>query len=259
MIRFVDMAEQHAYFSEDYPVNIYALSEQSVTIEFGTLISEDLLNIITGFNQFLLQNPFAGLITTVPAYSSLTVFFDPLTVAGSDLPGKFCYDKVSQYLKKIGQTKRAASYILSDRVVIPVCYGEDFGPDISLVAQTNKLSINEVIEIHAAGVYTVFMIGFVPGFAYMGGMDVRLTTPRKAVPDAKIPAGAVGIAGGQTGIYPLETPGGWQIIGRTPLKMFDVNRSQASLLKGGDQVVFKPVNSDEFNMMLQNEYENQHH
>jgi len=253
------MAEQRAYFSTDYPVNIYALSEQSVTVEFGTLISEELLSLITGFNQFLLQNPFPGLITTVPAYASLAIFFNPLIVAASDLPGKFCYDKVAQYLKNIGQTKRAESHLATDKVVIPVCYGGDFGPDILTVAKTNHLSINEVIEIHAAGLYTVFMIGFVPGFAYMGGMDTHLTTPRKAVPDAKIPAGAVGIAGTQTGIYPMETPGGWQIIGRTPLKMFDVGRPQPSLLKGGDQVTFKPIAKDEFNMMLQNEYENQHH
>ncbi|MGN7989305.1 5-oxoprolinase subunit PxpB [Pedobacter sp. 22226] len=259
MTRFIDMAEQCAYFSADYPVNIYALSEQSVTVEFGTVISEELLKLITGFNQFLVQNPFPGLITAVPAYASLTVFFDPLVVIASDLPGKFSFDKVSQYLKKIGRTKREESYMQSDTIVIPVCYGGDFGPDISAVAQTNHLSTKEVIDIHSSKLYTVFMIGFVPGFAYMGGMDTRLTTPRKAVPDAKIPAGAVGIAGGQTGIYPMETPGGWQIIGRTPLKMFDVSRSQPSLLKGGDQVTFKSVGTDEFNTMLQNEYENQHY
>ncbi|WP_293305637.1 5-oxoprolinase subunit PxpB [Pedobacter sp. UBA5917] len=253
------MAEQETYFSADYPVKFYGLSEQSLTIEFGTVINKDLLDLITGFNQHLLQNPFPGFITTVPAYSTLTVFYDPLSVSVFDLVGETCYDKVCSYLKKLGQTKRKQSVAATDKIIIPVCYGGAYGLDIATVAQTNGITENEVIEKHASGLYTVFMIGFVPGFAYMGGMDAKLTTSRKTIPDAKIPAGAVGIAGSQTGIYPMETPGGWQIIGRTPLKMFDVNRSQPSLLKGGDEVSFRPIGIEEFNDYAANEYENQHH
>ncbi|WP_316825031.1 5-oxoprolinase subunit PxpB [Pedobacter miscanthi] len=253
------MAEEETYFSANYPVKIYGLSEQSLTIEFGTLINKNLLALVTGFNKLLLQNPFPGFTTTVPAYSTLTVIYNPLIVSASDLAGETCYDKVSNYLKNLGQVKKEQSVVMADKVVIPVCYGGDFGPDILTVAQSNKLTVNEVIEIHTAGLYTVFMIGFVPGFAYMGGMDDNLATPRKAIPDAKIPAGAVGIAGTQTGIYPMQTPGGWQIIGRTPLKMFDINRLQPSLLKGGDQVTFKAIEITIFNEMMQHEYENQHH
>jgi inhibitor of KinA len=241
------MSEQTAYFTADYSVNIYGLSEQSVTVEFGTVISEELLSLITGFNQLLLQNPFPGLITTVPAYCTLTVFFDPLKVIATDLPGQFCYDKVSLYLKKLGLTKREKSTSVADQLIIPVCYGGDFGPDILTVAQTNNLTEAEVIEMHTSVQYTVYMIGFVPGFAYMGGMDEKLTTSRKQTPDAEIAAGSVGIAGTQTGIYPMETPGGWQIIGRTPLKMFDVDRAQPSLLKSGDLITFKAIGIEEFN------------
>ena len=241
------MTEQVGYFGANIPIKIYGLSEKSVTIAFGTAIDHDLLALITDFNQLLLQNPFSGLITTVPAYTTLTVFFDPLNVMLSDLPGQVCFEKVSAHLNKIAQTKREKSSKIADKLIIPVCYGGDFGQDLSTVARTNELSETEVIDIHTAGQYTVFMIGFVPGFAYMGGMDARLSTPRKEVPNAKIPTGSVGIAGNQTGIYPMETPGGWQIIGRTPLKMFDVNRLQPSLLKGGDMVNFKAIGIEEFN------------
>jgi len=241
------MNEQLGYFETDTPLKIYGLSEKSVTITFGTAIDNDLLGLITDFNQLLLQNPFSGLITTVPAYTTLTVFFDPLNVMSSDLPGQVCFEKVSAHLNKIAHIKREKSRTIANKLIIPVCYGGDFGQDLLTVARTNKLSETEVIDIHTAGQYIVFMIGFVPGFAYMGGMDARLSTPRKEVPNAKIPTGSVGIAGNQTGIYPMEIPGGWQIIGRTPLKMFDINRLQPSLLKGGDMVTFKAIGIKEFN------------
>ncbi|CAH0268147.1 Kinase A inhibitor [Pedobacter sp. Bi27] len=241
------MNEQLGYCGTNIPIKIYGLSEKSVTVGFGTTIDHDLLALITDFNQLLLQNPFSGLITTVQAYTTLTVFFDPLIVMLSDLPGQVCFEKISAHLNKIVQIKREKSSTIPDKLIIPVYYGGDFGQDLSTVARTNKLSETEVIDVHTAGQYTVFMIGFVPGFAYMGGMDPRLSTPRKEVPNAKIPTGSVGIAGNQTGIYPMETPGGWQIIGRTPLKMFDVNRLQPSLLKGGDMVTFKAIGIKEFN------------
>ncbi|MBO9675699.1 MAG: 5-oxoprolinase subunit PxpB [Sphingobacteriaceae bacterium] len=253
------MNEQVGSFGTNIPLKIYGLSEKSVTITFGTAIENDLLDLITNFNRLLLQNPFAGLITTVPAYTTLTVFFDPLSVMLSDLPGEVCFEKVSAHLNRIAQVEREKSKLTANKIIIPVCYGGDFGRDLLTVARANNLSEDEVIDIHTAAQYTVFMIGFVPGFAYMGGMDARLSTPRKDIPNAKIPAGSVGIAGNQTGIYPMETPGGWQIIGRTPLKMFDVNRSQPSLLKGGDRITFKAIEIKEFNAMLKYEYEDQHH
>ncbi|WP_412469108.1 5-oxoprolinase subunit PxpB [Pedobacter sp. KLB.chiD] len=227
------------------------MSEKSVTITFGTTIDNDMLDLITGFNQLLLENPFSGLMTTVPAYTTLTVFYDPLMVMLSDLPGEVGFEKVSAYLNKIACTQRKKTNQVANELVIPVCYGGDFGPDLLTVAQANHLTETEVIDIHTDGHYTIFMIGFVPGFAYMGGMAGRLSTPRKEVPTAKIPAGSVGIAGNQTGIYPMETPGGWQIIGRTPLKMFDVNRTQPSLLKGGDRVTFKAIDQAEFNAYVE--------
>ncbi|WP_406827056.1 5-oxoprolinase subunit PxpB [Pedobacter sp. KACC 23697] len=245
------MNKQGRYLGKNIPLKIYGLSEKSVTITFGTTIDHDLLDLITDFNQLLLENPFPGLMTTVPAYTTLTVFYNPLTVMLSDLPGEVCFEKVSVHLNKIARIEIEKSGVIADHLVIPVCYGDDFGPDLLTVSRANNLTEDEVTAIHTAGHYTIFMIGFVPGFAYMGGMDNRLSTPRKAVPTAKIPAGSVGIAGNQTGIYPMETPGGWQIIGRTPLNMFDVNRTQPSLLKGGDRVTFKAIDQDEFNAYVE--------
>ncbi|MEH3112457.1 5-oxoprolinase subunit PxpB [Pedobacter terrae] len=241
------MIKEERYLRANIPLKIYGLSEKSVTITFGSAVDSGLLDLITNFNQLLLDNPFSGLITTVPAYTTLTVVYDPLTVKLSDLPGEACFEKVSAHLNKIAEIKIEKSEAIANQLVIPVCYGGDFGKDILTVANANNLTQSEVVDIHTAGHYTIFMIGFVPGFAYMGGMDDRLSTPRKQMPAAKIPAGSVGIAGNQTGIYPMETPGGWQIIGRTPLKMFDVNRKQPSLLGGGDRVSFKAIDQAEFN------------
>lgn len=247
------MIKEERCFGTNIPLEIYGLSEKSVTITFGTVIDDDLLDLITHFNQLLLNNPFSGLISTVPAYTTLAVFYDPLTVMLSELPGEVCFEKVSAHLNKIAEIKMEKSKVLANHLVIPVCYGGDFGQDLLTVAKASQLTETEVVDIHTSGHYTIFMIGFVPGFAYMGGMDKRLSTPRKDIPAAKIPAGSVGIAGNQTGIYPMETPGGWQIIGRTPLKMFDVNREQPSLLKAGDRVSFKAVDQKEFNAFVEKE------
>lgn len=231
--------------------NIYALSEQAITIEFGQEISEPVFQKVTAFNNLVNQNPFPGLYATVPAYATLTVFFDALQVIQSDLPGTDCFEKVSGYLAGL-KSKQGIAITHSETIIIPVCYGGDFGPDIDEVVNHTKLTAQEIINLHSAAIYKVYMIGFVPGFAYMGGMNEKLAAPRKSTPRGAVPAGSVGIAGQQTGIYPLETPGGWQIIGRTPLKMFDANRPQPALLKAGDQVVFKPTDKQQFDHLANN-------
>jgi inhibitor of KinA len=227
---------------------IYALSEQAVTLEFGDVISSGTLKQISSFNKALNGQPFPGFKTAVPAYTTLTVYFDPLEVMGSAMmKGLSCFEKVSGYLSALGISPQNGTASALGTVIIPVCYGGAFGPDLAELAGLHNLSPQEVISLHTAPVYEVYMIGFVPGFAYLGGLPQQLATPRKLKPRAKIPAGSVGIAGAQTGIYPLETPGGWQIIGRTPLQMFNTGRQRPSLLKAGDRVAFKPVEQEEFN------------
>lgn len=229
------------------PISIYYLNERSVTIEFGKIISQSLFTRVSAYNNFITNNPFPGFITTIPAYTSLTVVFDPLLVIQSQLRSADCFEKVSAYLAHLNIDERIQANHTTEIVSIPVYYGGEFGPDIMEVAALHQLSTDEVISLHSAAIYTVYMIGFVPGFAYLGGMNNLLATPRKATPRKAVPAGSVGIAGQQTGVYPMQTPGGWQIIGQTPLKMFDAGRAQPSLLKAGDQVMFRPIGLDEFN------------
>lgn len=227
--------------------SVYYLSEQAVTIEFGNEISKNLLQRISSFNKLLHAHPFSGLQTTVPAYSTLSVFYDALQVMQApELHGRDCFEKVQNYLLGLKEPTAHQIPSVNTPITIPVCYGGSFGPDLEELAVLHNLPAQQVIDLHTAASYTVYMIGFVPGFAYMGGMHEQLATPRKQTPRQAIPAGSVGIAGKQTGIYPLETPGGWQIIGRTPLKLFDANRKQPALLKAGDTVTFKPITPLEF-------------
>jgi len=231
---------------EQTPFTVYPISEKAVTIEFGNSISQHLLYTITAFAELLQQDPFPGMTGMVPAYSTLTVYFDPLIVAKADVPGNSALEKVTAYVDQLKQHPIKTTIRESDLITIPVCYGEDFGPDLEEVARINDLTTGEVIRLHGSVTYLVHMIGFMPGFAYLGGMPQAIMAPRKAQPRANVPAGAVGIAGLQTGIYPLQSPGGWQIIGQTPLKMFDTNRVQPSLLKAGDRVKFEPINLSGF-------------
>jgi inhibitor of KinA len=225
----------------------YYLSEHALTLEFGHEISEDLLQKITRFNSLINQKPFIGFRTSVPAYGTISVFFNPVEVIqAADLPGMGCYEKVTNYLHKLTGDSDDQPNPSPNLITIPTCYGGAYGEDLEEVAALHHLSTDKVIEIHSAAIYKVYMIGFVPGFAYLGGMSAQLATPRKPTPRKIIPAGSVGIAGMQTGIYPLTTPGGWQLIGRTPLTLFDATRTQPALLKAGDQVVFTPIDHHQF-------------
>jgi inhibitor of KinA len=227
--------------------SVYYLSERAVTLEFGHSIDRALLQQITTFNRAITDNPFPGFLSSVPAYNTLTLFYDPVLVLRStQLPGRSGFEKVSAYVNQL-RIEESCATIADDLIVtIPVCYGGRFGPDLADVAELHKITSAEVIRLHTSSTYLVYMIGFIPGFAYLGGLDDQLNTPRRATPRPAVAAGAVGIAGAQTGVYPLVTPGGWQIIGQAPLKMFDANRLQPSLLKTGDRVVFKAVDEIEF-------------
>ncbi|BBO58975.1 5-oxoprolinase subunit PxpB [Mycoavidus sp. B2-EB] len=164
----------------------------------------------------------------VPGMNNLTVFFDPLA---ADV------DTLAKMLAKAWRT--ADDNLKPGRLVeIPVCYGGQSGPDLAKVAQHTKLSIEEIIKRHTHTEYTVFCLGFQPGFAYLGGLDPKLATPRRAEPRVAIPAGSVGIGGAQTGVYPASSPGGWQLIGRTEAKLFDPMRTPPTLLQPGDRVRF---------------------
>jgi inhibitor of KinA len=223
----------------------YPLGDAAVVLEFGQAIDLATHQLIQAFAQVLDQQPFAGLREYVPAFTTLTVYYDPWALRRNEI---LPYDQVVSYLQSLlpAAQAAAASYVPGPLVEIPVCYGGEFGSDLHVVASHAQLAVEEVIALHVAPEYLVHMVGFTPGFPYLGGLDARLATPRRAQPRPLVPAGAVGIAGLQTGVYSLPTPGGWQLVGRTPLRLFDANRDQPSLLRAGDRLRFVPISAAEF-------------
>jgi len=165
----------------------------------------------------------------VPGYAALVIYYDPLALS---------YEQMEMRLRDLLEQGSVWEERAGQVIEIPVVYGGEYGPDLGFVARHNGLSEEEVIAIHCSGVYPVYMMGFTPGFPYLGGMDARIAAPRLENPRSQVPEGSVGIAGQQTGIYPIESPGGWRIIGRTPLRLFDPEGTSPFLLSPGDRVRF---------------------
>lgn len=220
------------------PYKIFALSDSATTIDFGAVIDININTLVAQLCNYFHKNRFHGFIEVVPAYASLTVFYDVIQVKKAFKSANTAYEIVENYLsealKNIELTEKAQPTLIE----IPVVYD---GEDLSFVAAHNQLSIEDVIKIHSQPTYRVYMMGFLPGFAYLGGLDERIATPRKQTPRVKVPAGSVGIAGKQTGIYPLESPGGWQLIGHTTTPLFSIGEGNTTLLKAGDWVKFIPI------------------
>lgn len=234
------------------PVRLYPLGDAAVVLEFGTGISPATHRAITVFGSLLARQPFAGLREIVPAFTTLTVYYDPwqLSENGRYQP----YERVVEILRQLLATATTTEALAETQSVeIPVCYGGEFGPDLVFVAQHAGLTPDQVITLHANAEYLVHMIGFAPGFPYLGGLDARLATPRRPQPRPLVPAGAVGIAGPQTGIYSLPTPGGWQLIGRTPLRLFNPEWAAPSRLRAGQHLRFVPIDAVEFTRFQQSE------
>lgn len=223
-------------------MQLFPLGDAAIVLEFGHAISAATHATIQTVAAYLGRQPFVGLREVVPAFTTLTVYYDPWLVhEHSQRPP---YEWVAAAVRQLlPAAQLAASQLAAPLVEIPVCYGGEFGPDLAFVAHHTGLAPAEVIARHSAPDYLVHMIGFAPGFPYLGGMDARLATPRLATPRAVVPAGAVGIAGEQTGIYPLATPGGWQIIGRTPVPLFNPSWDYPSLLRAGQCLRFVPISA----------------
>ncbi len=224
------------------------LGEAAVLIEFGKVINIETHRKVKACADYLDQHPLPGMIEYVAAFSSLTVFYDPVVVLNvKHTTGiQSAYELVTSLLQDIVANLERSVDIKPKVVEIPVCYGGEFGPDLEYVAGYNKLDIDEVIHIHSNSEYLVYMIGFAPGFPYLGGLDERISTPRRQSPRTLIPERTVGIAGMQTGVYPIATPGGWQLIGRTPVELFRPNEYPPSLLQAGNIVRFKPITLKEY-------------
>jgi KipI family sensor histidine kinase inhibitor len=217
--------------------SIEAASDHSLLVSFGDRIERSLHGRVRALTESFLVTPARGVVNVHPAYASVLVDFCPL-----DVP----MEEVEREIRlRLGQSEvRDAPE--SRRVEIPVCYGGEFGPDLGAVARHCGLAADQVIARHTAAEYLVYFLGFSPGFPYLGGMDPALETPRLASPRKSVAAGSVAIGGNQTGIYPLASPGGWRIIGRTPLRLFDAGRRPPELLRMGDAVRFRAIGSGEF-------------
>lgn len=226
---------------------IYPLGEHAVTVRWSTGIDREAHRLVLALHEDLENNRFDGLVEGVPAYSAFTVYYDPHVVYRQTRQSP--YVAVCELLEKRIAALTPSSLSRSRRVEIPVCYDPEFALDLPFVAQHSGLTEEEVIRIHTSPVYRVTMIGFVPGFPYLEGMDERIAVPRKTTPRGLVHKGSVGIGGKQTGVYPLEIPGGWQIIGRTPLSLFDPLKHPPALLRAGDNVVFYRIDKTEYEHM----------
>lgn len=228
----------------NHQYTIFPLGDSAATIELSTMMNESLNKKTLAIQKWFEKNKFEGLKDIVVAYSSLTIVYDPfVTQTKHQLPGS-AYQWIANMVEQ-SYEQASIEEQTQDSVRIPVCYNQEFGIDLKQISETKNLTIEEIIELHESKTYRVYMLGFLPGFAYLGEIHKELIMPRKETP-VPVNAGSVGIASNQTGIYPLPSPGGWQIIGRTPVKLFDAKAVNPVKLKAGDQVKFYGITSDEF-------------
>jgi len=212
--------------------------------EFEDAPDETLDEVLRVFH-LLQRAAIPGIIGLAPAYTSVAVFYDPIAVSKASAKADI-FDwlkaRVQASLAPADRVKRAASRVVD----IPVCYDAAFAPDLDDVARHAQISTKQVLDLHSGCEYRVACIGFVPGFPFLAGLPEKLATPRRAIPRKEIPPGSVGIGGAQTGIYPLRSPGGWNLIGRTPVKLFDPQKDPPTLLRPGDRVRFRAITREEF-------------
>jgi inhibitor of KinA len=214
--------------------------DRVILVEFGDAIDPAVNEKVRAMTTLLKSGLPEGVEAVIPAYRNMSLLYDPLTTS----PGKLL-DTIVGLEARIREVA-----VQPPRVVeIPVLYGGEFGPDIRVVADRNGLTVEQVIAIHAGTDYPIYMIGFAPGFCYLGGLDNRIRTPRRKTPRTVVPGGSVGIAEAQTGMYPADSPGGWQIIGRTPLRLFAPERENPFLYEAGDRIRFIPVTADAYDRL----------
>ncbi|WP_066388930.1 5-oxoprolinase subunit PxpB [Neobacillus mesonae] len=211
--------------------------DQAVLVEFENIIAKDTNARVRNLASLVEKETSTGFGEVILGYRTLLIHYDPVRLS---------YEQVVKRLKQWGEMDYNSISSASRTVRVPVLYGGEWGPDLNDVAVHNNLSPEEVISIHSGGEYLVYFLGFTPGYPFMGGMSEKISTPRLPSPRVSIPAGSVGIAGNQTGIYPVKSPGGWRLIGRTPLKLYDPEREKPFLFESGDIVRFEVITYEEF-------------
>ena len=214
--------------------------DRGLLVEYGDRISPAINRRVRATALLLDRHPLAGVVEVIPTYRSLLIVYDPSAVKPARLQ-----DAVTGLENRLQDIEIPPPA----EVTLPVCYGGDFGPDIDFVADTHGLTKDEVIRIHTETTYQIYMIGFTPGFCFLGGLSEQLHTPRLETPRTKVPEGSVGIANAQTGVYPLESPGGWRLIGRTPVRLFAPEKDTPLLYRAGDMIRFMPIDKNEYDRL----------
>ena len=218
-------------------IKILTAGDSSLLIEFGNEISPEINQKMKTTVKLMKEQHIEGVVDMIPAFCSLLINYDPRVISYEEL-----YDRMKALVKVEVKAEAGVKRVFE----IPVCYGGAYGPDIENIAEHAGLSVEEVIKIHSSRDYLIYMLGFLPGFTYLGGLDERIHTPRLANPRLKINAGSVGIGGSQTGIYPLDSPGGWQLMGMTPVKTYDPEIEVPILMEAVDYIRFVPVDEEEY-------------
>lgn len=226
------------------PARYLPFGDSALVVEFGDTIRPDVNRKVISLSEAIQEAEIQDVEELVPTYRSLLVRYDSQ---------KTSYEKLASHIRNLEKTLKASNVKTKGRKIsIPVVYGGEYGPDLVHVARPHGLTKEQVIQLHSEREYRVYMIGFVAGFPYLGEVADRIATPRLETPRLKVPAGSVGIAEKQTGIYPCEAPGGWQIIGRTPLRLFDPQKQPPALLNPGDMVTFQPITETRYKDALRN-------
>jgi inhibitor of KinA len=226
---------------------IFSLGDQALSFQFdGETIDREVHALLCRMKTWINDNPFPGLLDVIVGYASISLRYDAFTLISQER----CESAATYVKNYLGvayeNTKSLNSKPSGKHFDIPVCYNDIFGLDLQFVAERNNLDVDEIIKLHTSVTYSVYLIGFLPGFPYLGLVDPKLEVPRKSSPRPRVHAGSIGVAGKQTGIYPFDSPGGWQIIGRTPLNIFDSVQNPPALLEAGDTVSFYAIDEKEF-------------
>jgi len=219
--------------------------DRGLLVELGDEIAPQINKEVRILNLLIQRSNIQGVVETIPTYRSILVYYDPLEIDVKEL----CL-----IIKKLALQKQEIHLTEPKLVEIPVCYGGELGPDIEFVAQYHNLAVEDVIRLHSEPLYQIYMMGFTPGFPFLGGLPEILETPRLPTPRLQVPAGSVGIATRQTGIYPITSPGGWNLIGRTPIRLFFPEREEPFLYRPGDLIKFRPISLEEFRDIHAREY-----
>lgn len=231
-------------------IKLLTAGDSSILLQFGNTIDPAINRKIAATVQLMREQHINGVTDVIPAFCSLLINYDPRVIS---------YEQIKRRMEALVKIDVSAGNTRKRVFEIPVCYGGEYGPDIQNIADHAGLSVEEVIQIHTSRDYLIYMLGFLPGFTYLGGLDERIHTPRLANPRIRIPAGSVGIGGSQTGIYPMDSPGGWQLMGMTPVKTYDPDREVPILVEAGDYIRFVAIDEDEFHRIKElvdkNEYQ----